>query len=72
MSTLVKRKTPKTCCLRDSKPESAKRIRHDMEPLDEIIQKDFKTMGMIDAFAPVTIIFSDPISVNSGIAIKFL
>jgi hypothetical protein len=32
-----------------SNPESATRIRHDLELLDEIIQKGFKTLSLNDA-----------------------
>ncbi|WP_213586636.1 hypothetical protein [Paenibacillus sp. J2TS4] len=36
--------------------ESAKRIRHDMELLDEVIQKGFETLSMMEVISPVTAI----------------
>lgn len=36
--------------------DSAKRIRHDMELLDEIIQKGFDTLSKMDVISPVTAI----------------
>ncbi|NEN80799.1 hypothetical protein [Paenibacillus elgii] len=36
--------------------ESAKRIRHDMELLDEVIQKGFDTLSKMDVIPPVTAI----------------
>lgn len=36
--------------------ESPKRIKHDLELLDEIIQKGFRTLSMLDVISPVTAI----------------
>ncbi|WP_407055349.1 hypothetical protein [Paenibacillus dendritiformis] len=36
--------------------ESAKRIRHDLELLDEMIQKGFNTLSMMEVISPVTAI----------------
>lgn len=36
--------------------DSAKRIRHDLELVDEVIQKGFKTLNMMEVISPVTAI----------------